>query len=72
MKDILKVTGLLWKHLWKMVAALLVIMGVLEGVVFRQVLKGGKIRCLEDLFTEGMTWQIYMGSMVVFLFVTII
>lgn len=72
MKDILKVIGLLWKHLWKMVAALLVIMGVLEGVVFRQVLKGGKIRCLEDLFTEGMTWQIYMGSMVVFLFVTII
>lgn len=72
MKDILKVTGLLWKHLWKMVAALLVIMGVLEGVVFRQVLKGGKIRCLEDLFTEGMTWQIYMGSMILFLFVTII
>lgn len=72
MKDIFNVTNLLWKHLWKMVIALLVIMGVLEGVVFRYVLKGERIRCLEDLFTRAMTWQIYMGSMILFLFLTMI
>lgn len=72
MKDILNVTGLLWKHLWKMVAALLVLMGVFEAVVFQYVLKGEEILCLEELFTQGMTWQIYMGSMVLFLFLTII
>lgn len=72
MKDIFNVTSLLWKHLWKMVTVLLVIMGVLEGVVFRYVLNGERVRCLEELFTRGMTWQIYMGCMVLFLFLTMI
>lgn len=72
MKDIFNVTNLLWKHLWKMVTALLVIMGVLEGVVFRYVLNGERVRCLEELFTRGMTWQIYMGCMILFLFLTMI
>ena len=72
MKDIFNVTSLLWKHLWKMVTALLVIMGVLESVVFRYVFNVERVRCLEELFTRGMTWQIYMGSMILFLFLTMI